>query len=141
LYHMVSFFDHATGEVPRPTIVLDKATNDAHDNPVMQIDKDGYIWIFSTSHGTGRQSFIHRSTRPYDISRFERVPATKLVNGKKVPLNNFSYMHIYYSDQHAFTGLFTHYLKKGGRVIAWITSKDGLEWSEWKDLSFLGQGQ
>lgn len=141
LYHMVSYFDHNTGMVPKPMIVLDKATNDAHDNPVMQIDRDGYIWIFSTAHGTGRPSFIHKSTKPYDISDFERVPATKIVNGKKVPMDNFSYLQVYYSDEHGFTALFTHYEKKGGRVIGWMTSKDGLEWSEWKDLSFLGVGQ
>lgn len=141
LYHMVSYFDHNTGMVPRPTIVLDKATNDAHDNPVMQIDRDGYIWIFSTAHGTGRPSFIHRSTQPYDISKFERVPATKIVGGKQVPMDNFSYLQIYYSDQHGFTGLFTHYEKKGGRVISWMTSPDGVTWSEWKDLSLLGVGQ
>jgi len=141
LYHMVSYFDHETGDVPRPTIVLDKATNDAHDNPVMQIDKAGYIWIFSTSHGTGRPSFIHRSKLPYDIAEFERIDATKIVNGKKVPMDNFSYLQIYYSEKSGFTGLFTHYEKKGGRVIAWMTSKDGIDWSEWKDLSLLDQGQ
>ena len=141
LYHMVSYFDHKTGEVPRPTIVLDKATNDAHDNPVMQVDKEGYIWIFSTSHGTGRPSFIHRSKQPYDISVFERIAATKLVDGKKVPMDNFSYLQLYYSSEDGFTGLFTHYEKKGGRVIGWMTSKDGVDWSEWKDLSLLDQGQ
>jgi hypothetical protein len=69
---MVSYLDYTTGEVPRPTIVLNKATNDAHDNPVMQIDKEGHIWLFSTAHGTGRPSFIHRSKAPYDIAEFER---------------------------------------------------------------------
>lgn len=141
LYHMVSYFDHKTGEVPHPTIVLDKATDDAHDNPVMQIDKDGHIWIFSTSHGTGRPSFIHRSKLPYDINEFERIPATKMVDGQKVPLNNFSYLQMYYSDEEGFTGLFTHYEKVGGRVIGWMTSKDGIDWSEWKNLSVLGEGQ
>src|SRR3546814_16286373 len=33
------------------------------------------------------------------------------------------------------------YEKKGGRVIGWMTSKDGVDWSEWKDLSLLDQGQ
>jgi hypothetical protein len=61
---------------------MDKATNDAHDNPVMQVDKDGYIWIFSTSHGTGRPSFIHRSKQPYSIGEFERMAATKSKTGK-----------------------------------------------------------
>src|SRR5687767_9263468 len=33
LLHMVSYYDHATGTVPRPRILLDKQTKDAHDNP------------------------------------------------------------------------------------------------------------
>lgn len=141
LLHMISYFDHKTGQVPRPTILLDKATNDAHDNPVMQIDKDGYIWIFSTAHGTGRPSFIHKSKSPYDITDFVLVPATKIVDGEKVPMNNFSYLQIYYSPEDGFTGLFTHYEKVGGRVIKWMTSEDGVEWSKWKNLSKLDQGQ
>ncbi len=141
LLHMVSYFDHKTGEVPRPTILLDKATNDAHDNPVIQVDKHGYIWIFSTSHGEVRPSFVHRSKKPYDISSFELIPVFKLVNGKKVPMDNFSYLQIYYSDKNGFAGLFTHYENKGGRVIAWMTSEDGINWSEWKNLSILGEGQ
>ncbi len=140
LFHEVSYFDHETGEVARPIIVLDKATTDAHDNPVIQVDKDGYIWLFSTSHGTGRPSFIHRSVKPYNITKFERIPATKIVNDKEVPMDNFSYLQMYYSPKHGFTGLFTHYEKVGGRVIAWMTSKDGIHWSEWKDLSHLGVG-
>lgn len=67
LLHEVSYFDHKTGLVARPTIILDKKTDDAHDNPVMTMDDAGYIWIFSTSHGTGRPSFVHKSVRPYDI--------------------------------------------------------------------------
>ena len=58
LYHMVSFYDHATAMVPRPTFLLDKETDDAHDNPVISIDDDGYVWIFSTSHGLSRPSYI-----------------------------------------------------------------------------------
>ena len=46
LIHMVSYYDHKTGMVPRPTIVLDKNTSDAHDNPVISVDDKGFIWIF-----------------------------------------------------------------------------------------------
>ncbi len=67
LLHMVSYFDHATMRVPRPRILLDKKTTDAHDNPTLNIDADGYLWIFSNSHGTSRPSFIHRSAEPYSI--------------------------------------------------------------------------
>ncbi|MCA9067221.1 MAG: hypothetical protein KDA96_29380, partial [Planctomycetaceae bacterium] len=57
LLHMVSYFDHKTRTVPRPTILLNKQTNDAHDNPVLSVDDQGYLWIFSTSHGTARPSY------------------------------------------------------------------------------------
>ena len=77
LLHMVSYFDHASGTVPRPTILLDKKTDDAHDNPVISMDNEGYLWVFSTSHGRSRPSFIHRSKRPYDIDEFELVEASR----------------------------------------------------------------
>jgi hypothetical protein len=77
LLHEVGYFDHRTGQVSRPTIVLDKGTGDAHDNPVLNIDRRGYIWLFSTSHGTERSSPIHRSWLPYDIRAFDRVAATR----------------------------------------------------------------
>lgn len=62
LLHMVSCFDHKTKTVPRPTVLLDKQTDDAHDNPVISVDADGHLWIFSTSHGRARPSYIHLPT-------------------------------------------------------------------------------
>lgn len=147
LLHQVSYFDHSTGKVARPTIVLDKATDDAHDNPVMQVDKEGYIWIFSTSHGVQRPSFIHRSVTPYNIKEFELVPATKIENGERVPMDNFSYLQIYYDEDHGFMGLFTFYQRRelpgrtmNCRDIAWMTSPDGIQWSEWNYLANIEQG-
>lgn len=147
LYHEVSWFDHATGTVPRPTIVLDKETGDAHDNPVLQVDKDGYIWLFSTSHGTGRPSFIHRSVSPYDISEFRQVPAVKIEDGREVPMDNFSYLQVYYTKEKGFMAFFTHYEQqqlaygpKNCRVIGYMTSPDGIHWSEWKDLANIEEG-
>src|SRR6187397_2663845 len=35
---MVSYFDHDTRQVPRPRVVLVKKTDDAHENPTLQID-------------------------------------------------------------------------------------------------------
>ena len=73
LLHLVSYFDHESGKVPRPTILLNKKTEDAHDNPVLTIDGDGRIWIFSNAHGTARPAYIHRSREPYSIDAFEHV--------------------------------------------------------------------
>lgn len=147
LYHEVSYFDHKTGEVPRPTIVLDKGTGDAHDNPVLQVDAAGYIWLFSPTHGSGHTSFIHRSAKPYDIREFVNVYPTKMENGKQVALNNFSYPQVYTTPEGGFIMLFTHYTaqalkygKRTCRVIASMSSPDGIHWSEWKDIANISEG-
>ncbi len=148
LLHMVSYFDHKTGLVPRPTIVLDKQTDNAHDNPVMNMDAEGYIWIFSTAHGTNSPSYIHRSKKPYDITEFEQVHATKVENGTAVGMNNFSYLQTWYQSGNGFINLFTHYERnvipgqssKPRRTIGFMTSPDGITYSEWKDLASIQEG-
>ena len=62
---MVSYFDHATEQVPRPRVVLVKKTDDAHENPTLQIDDSGYLWVFCNSHGPANNSYIFRSVAPY----------------------------------------------------------------------------
>lgn len=127
LLHMVSYFDHATGTVPRPTLLLDKQTTDAHDNPVIAIDSEGYVFIFSSSHGTPRPSYISRSKRPYEIDEFERVRTT-----------NFSYTQPFHLGQQGF--LFPQTIYLGGRAIYFQTSRDGCQWTEPRLLSLIAQG-
>ncbi len=140
LLHMVSYYDHSTGEVPQPTLVLDKQTTDAHDNPVLAIDDQGYLFVFSTSHGTSRPSYIHRSKIPYDINEFEPVEATKLENGKRVPMTNFSYMQSWYVPQQGFVSFFTRYNYPAARTICFMTSQDGKNWSEWQRIAAIKKG-
>ena len=140
LQHMVSYYDHASGTVPRPTLLLDKETDDAHDNPVISLDADGTIWIFSTSHGTGRPSYIHRSERPYEIDRFERVPATRLVDGEPISFDNFSYMQVWHDPGQGFLAFLTHYNDPAVRTSFFISSRDGVSWSEWQRLAAIEQG-
>ena len=118
LLHMVSYYDHATGQVPRPRILLDKKTDDAHDNPTLALDEKGYLWIFSNSHGTSRPAYIHRSRKPYSIDEFELVVET-----------NFSYGQPWYIPGRGFLFLHTRYRDKG-RSLFWMTSPDGRVWSE-----------
>jgi hypothetical protein len=140
LLHMVSYFDHKTGTVPRPTILLDKRTDDAHDNPVISVDDRGHIWIFSTSHGRSRPSYIHRSRRPYDIDQFELVPATRLDGGKRVPITNFSYMQVWHVAGKGFICFWTRYNDPAARTLFCMTSPDGVAWSEWRRLAAIEQG-
>lgn len=148
LLHEISYYDHKTGEVARPTIVLDKKTDDAHDNPVLNIDAQGYIWVFSTSHGVERPSYIHRSRKPYDIAAFDKINATYFKNSQEIPFDNFSYLQSYYQKGKGFLHLMTHYergmLKYGAnkprRTIGYITSQDGVKWSEIKDIGTIQEG-
>ncbi|MCA9131965.1 MAG: BNR-4 repeat-containing protein, partial [Planctomycetales bacterium] len=140
LLHMVSYYDHQSGTVPRPTILLDKQTNDAHDNPVISVDAEGYVWIFSTSHGRSRPSFIHRSRRPYEVDAFDRIPATRLEAGQRVPLDNFSYMQAWHVPQQGFICFFTRYDDPAKRTLMCMTSKDGVEWNEWQRLAAIDEG-
>ena len=140
LLHMVSYYDHKTKMVPRPTILLDKKTGDAHDNPVISVDAKGYIWIFSTSHGTSRPSYIHKSTKPYDISEFALLPVTKVEQGKEVPMTNFSYMQAWYIEDKGFICFFTRYNYPADRTICFMTSPDGLAWSKWTRLAAIQKG-
>jgi hypothetical protein len=135
LLHMISYYDHKTGMVPRPRVLLDKHTGDAHDNPALQIDDAGYLWIFSPSHGTARPSFIHRSVKPWSIDAF-----------KEVKTANFSYTEPWYIPGKGFLFLHTRY--GGGRsvginaerVLFWSTSRDGMDWSPSHLLAGISQG-
>lgn len=127
LIHTVSFYDHETGTVPRPTILLDKKTSDAHDNPVLNIDEKGYLWVFSSSHGRERPSYISRSKSPYSIEEFELVWT-----------GNFSYPQPAYLPGKGFLFLHTYY--NPGRTICLFTSPDGVTWSERRLLSSIGEG-
>lgn len=140
LLHNVSCFDHRTGEVANPTTILDKKTTDAHDNPVISMDDKGYIWIFSTAHGTNRPSYISRSVKPYDISKFESIHATEIVNGREKPFDNFSYFQVWHVKGKGFMAFFTKYSKEKHRVIGFSTSRDGVKWGEWKVIAHIENG-
>jgi hypothetical protein len=127
LLEMVSYYDHKTGEVPRPTILIDKKTDDAHDNPVLSIDDEGYLWVFASSHGKGRPSYIFKSKTPHSIEDFETVMTT-----------NFSYPQPWHVPGKGFIFLHTSY--DGGRVLYWQTSEDGRTWNERKCLAKIEEG-
>ena len=141
LWHMVSCYDHQTQQVSMPTLLLDKKTNDAHDNPVMSMDGDGYIWIFSTSHGTGRPSYIHKSKQPYDIDEFELVESTKIDStGTVVPFTNFSYFQPWSDGADGFSAFLTIYNDPVERTIQFMKTSDGVNWSQPKKISVAGRG-
>jgi len=135
LLHMVSYYDHKTGQVPRPRILLNKHTDDAHDNPTLQVDDRGYLWIFSPSHGTGRPSYIHRSARPWTIDEFERVLLTSFSYTQPwhVPGEGFLFLHTRYGGGKAL-GI------DAARCLFWMTSDDGVKWNEPQMLAGIEMG-
>lgn len=117
ILHMIAYFDHVTKTVPRPAILLDKKTTDAHDNPTLAVDKAGHLWVFSNAHGTARPSYVHRSTKPYSIDAFETVVKT-----------NFSYACPWVLPDGSFVLMHTKYANGRGLHVA--TSRDGRTWGD-----------
>ena len=126
--HMVSYFDHRTGLVPRPTVLFDKHCAYTHDNPVIALAEDGHIWIFSPSHGAWTTpSFIHRSVEPYSIERFETVSEGLFAYPQPWPLpgEGFALLHARYQD---------------GRMLHIQHSGDGRTWTPPRPLMGIEQG-
>ena len=124
LLEMVSYYDHETGAVPRPTVVFEKGTLDAHHNPTISLDPQGFIWIFMSSHG-GRDGFIYKSRAPYSIDAFDRIEQ-----------HEFTYPEPWYVSDFGFLFLFTKYT--AGRELYWRTSHDGMTWSDDQKLAGFG---
>lgn len=123
---MIGSYDHRTGRVSRPVIVHDKLkVDDPHDNPSLNLDRDGYVWVFVSGRANARPGFIYRSVAPHDISRFELV-AEKTI----------TYPQPWYVPGKGFIHLFTRYTK--GRELYWETSADGRTWSETKKFAGFG---
>ena len=141
LWHMAAEYDHATGQVSMPTVVVDKRTGDAHDNPTMSVDGDGYVWIFSTSHGTGPISYIHKSKQPYNIDEFELVESTKIdAGGNVVPFTNFSYFQPWNDGAHGFSAFLTIYDDPVKRTTQFMKTTDGINWSQPQKICIAGRG-
>lgn len=129
---MVSYYDHETGLVPRPVILIDKGTEDAHHNPTISLDDAGHIWVFVSSHGNwGTTGYIFKSINPYSIDAFE--PAQEM---------RFTYPQPWHFAGKGFLFLHTVYGSKEngltGRNLFMTTSPDGETWSELRHLAGFG---
>jgi hypothetical protein len=123
---MIGSFVHRTRHVQRPVIVHDKlSVDDPHDNPSVNLDSEGHVWVFVSGRATRRQGYVYRSVAPYDISRFERL-AEKTI----------TYPQPWHVAGRGFLHLFTRYTN--GRELFWETSPDGRTWSETRQLAGFG---
>lgn len=123
---MASFYDHATGTVPKPTIVHDKeGVNDPHDNPSISLAEDGHVWVFVSGRGRKRPGFVYRSVEPYSTDAFERVRECEM-----------TYPQPWCIPDKGFLLCFTKYTK--GRELYWTSSADGRTWAEDQKLAGMG---
>lgn len=119
---MIGCYDHSTGMLQKPRIVMNKyeeqsKVNDPHDDPTIQIDKDGYLWVFVSGRSTKRDGRVYKSMRPYDITAFEMISEFEM-----------AYPQIMYSAEKGFFFFFTKYT--GTRRLYYKSSVDGLDWTE-----------
>lgn len=123
---MASYFDHKTGQVPRPVIVHDKnGVDDPHDNASINLDEKGHVWIFVSGRGRKRPGYKYRSRDPFDVSSFERVAEEEM-----------TYPQPWFMPDKGCLHLFTKYTK--GRELYFETSADGRAWSDDQKLAGFG---
>jgi len=124
---MIGSFDHRTFTVSKPTVVYDKLiVDDPHDNPTLQIDQDGYIWVFVSGRGTKRKGIKLRSTQPFSIAEFQ-------IWAKQ----EFTYPQLWQTHS-GFFHFFTKYT--GVRELYFETSPDGRIWSPTQKLAGIPSG-
>jgi len=130
LLEMVGVYDHAAGRFERPVCLFDKWCSDPHDNPALQIDPAGYLWVFSPSHGAWTtRSFIHRSRRPYDISSWETIADGPL----------FAYPQPWIHPRHGWCLI--HVVYDGdSRGLFVKRSPDGVAWGAPEPLANIARG-
>lgn len=127
---MVGCYDHATGLLQKPRIVMDKGVlgvSDPHDDPTIQIDRDGFIWVFVAGRSNKRNGVRYRSRLPYDITSFEYINEDIM-----------AYPQVMYHPDKGFFLFYTRY--DGTRQLFWRTSKDGVEWTQYKQLASIKEG-
>ena len=66
----VSRYNHVTGRVAKPVLVHMKCNNDPHENAVINVDANGYIYLLVSGRGEGRGNFIFRSASAGNIDGF-----------------------------------------------------------------------
>ena len=65
----ISAYDHRRGDFAEPVVLGANPDGDAHRNPTLLIDTEGFLHVFYGAHG--HPSHVLRSQAPWDISRWE----------------------------------------------------------------------
>ena len=68
----VSYYDHTTGDFAPPLALGTNPDGNAHRNPTMLMDEDGFLYVFYGYAGGAQPIMVLRSAAPYDIGRWQR---------------------------------------------------------------------
>ena len=131
---MVSYYDHKSGEVPRPVMLLEGPSG-AYGCPALAIDDVGRLYVFSAMLGTGDQpGQIFRSIRPYDISAWEKIAELDFRNPQAwfIPGQGFMLLHTRIADEESRS-------TDEESNICLSTSRDGFTWSKPMPLATFGR--
>lgn len=71
----ISLYDHDTQSFGRPVVLGSNPDGDAHRNPTLLIDEDGYLLVFWGAHS--HHTRVLRSEAPYDILSWTELPPTQ----------------------------------------------------------------
>ncbi|CAH9062683.1 hypothetical protein PSECIP111854_03064 [Pseudoalteromonas sp. CIP111854] len=76
----VSAYNHKTGEVKEPAVIHVKNTSDFHDTAVINMDKNGHLYVFISGRNSSRGGLIYRSKSSHlngagDLRGFKLVNA------------------------------------------------------------------
>ncbi len=84
----VSRYNHVTGRVAPPVLVHMKCTNDTHDNAVINLDADGYVYVLVSGRAVARGNFVFRSVDVESIDGF--IDVTPAMNDYVEHLNDLA---------------------------------------------------
>ncbi|WP_194868136.1 BNR-4 repeat-containing protein [Pseudoalteromonas sp. PPB1] len=81
LVYAVGAYNHKTGMIKEPVIVHVKDTSDFHDTAVLNVDSQGYVYVFISGRNSTRGGLIYRSSNKHD-NFFANLGSFKLVDAK-----------------------------------------------------------
>jgi hypothetical protein len=122
---LISYYDHSSGKVARPVMVMDKSpVDDPHDNASLSVDEKGHLWLFVSGRSRQRPGRIYRSKMPYEINEWLNLGDSE-----------FTYPQPWYFPGKGFLHTYTRYTP--GRELYYRTSRDGITWDAEKKLAGL----
>ena len=70
-YPTISAYDHRSKSFAAPVVLDTNPNTDAHRNPTLLLDQEGFLYVFYGAHG--HPSRIAKSVKPYDITRWVKA--------------------------------------------------------------------